>query len=102
MTTWYRVQGDTSDTIDVGVQGISDATAASAWEGHVWATGGTPTTLSATAISATTVRVNLGTWLTSAPVGQYNFEIQATIAALPRTWPEGPSPDTIAVRAQGA
>ena len=100
MTTWNRVQGDTDDTIDVTVLGISDATGASAWEAHVWATGGSSTTLTATATSATVVRVSLGSWITSATAGSYNLELQATISSKPRTWPEG-TPDQIIVRAQG-
>jgi hypothetical protein len=101
MTTWNRVAGDTGDTIDVTVLGITDATTASAWEAHVWITGTTATTLSASATSATVVRVNLGSWLTSATPGLYNLELQATVAGNPRTWPEG-TPDQIVVRAQGA
>ena len=100
MTTWNRVAGDTNDTIDVTVLGISDATGAT-WEAHVWATGSTATTLTATATSASVVRVNLGSWLTSATAGNYNLELQGTITGNPRTWPEG-TPDQIIVRDQGA
>ena len=104
MTTWKRVQGDTDDTIDVGVQGIDDATATSGWEAHVWQSdnkAATVETLTATATSATVVRVNLGSWITDAAEGQWNLEVQATIAGDPKTWPEG-TPDQIIVRAQGA
>jgi hypothetical protein len=95
MTTWKRVQGDTDDTIDVGVNGIDDATAAS-WAAVVWATGAASTDLSATATNTTTVRVNLGSWLTTATAGTYNLRVRATIAGDPRTWPEG-TPDQIVV-----
>lgn len=101
MTTWRRVSGDTNDTIDVQVLGIDDATAASAWEAHVWATGSAATTCTATATSASVVRVNLGSWLTSATEGAYNLELQATVGGNPKTWPEG-TPDQIIVRTQGA
>ena len=102
MTTWRRVSGDTNDTIDVEVLGIDDATAASAWEAHVWSPdGGSATTLTASATSTSVVRVSLGSWLTSAAAGNYNLELQATVGGNPKTWPEG-TPDQIIVRAQGA
>lgn len=101
MTTWKRVVGDTSDTLDVTVLGIDDATAASAWEAHVWqGPNGSSTTLTASATSTSVVRVSLGSWLTNAAVGNWNLELQATISGNPRTWPEG-TPDQIIVRAQG-
>ena len=101
MTTWRRVQGDTSDTIDVEVLGIDDATAASGWAASVWATGAAATALTATATSASVVRVSLGSWITSAAQGTYNLELVATIGGNPKTWPEG-TPDQIIVREDAA
>ena len=102
MTTWRRVQGDTSDTIDVEVLGIDDATAATSWAANVWVTGASAVSgITAAATSASVVRVTLGAWLTTATPGAYNLEITATISGNPRTWPEG-TPDQIIVRAQGA
>lgn len=103
MTTWKRVTGDTNDTIDVGVEGIDDATAASGWEAHVWITGASATTLTATATDTSTVRVNLGSWLGSLTLTSetaYNLEVQATVGGNPKTWPEG-TPDQIIVRPAG-
>lgn len=101
MTIWRRVQGDTSDTIDVTVLGISDATAASGWAASVWITGSAATALTATATSTTVVRVSLGSWITTAAAGQYNLELVATIGGNPKTWPEG-TPDQIIVREDAA
>jgi len=102
MTTWKRVQGDTSDTIDVEVLGIDDATAASGWAANVWVTGAASSTaLSASATSASVVRVSLGSWITNAAAGQYNLELVATIGGNPKTWPEG-FPDQIIVREDAA
>lgn len=101
MTTWRRVQGDTNDTIDVEVLGIDDATATSGWAASVWATGGSATSLTASATSTSVVRVNLGSWITTAAAGTYNLEVVATIAGNTKTWPEG-TPDQIIVREDAA
>ena len=108
MTTWQRVQGDTSDTLTATLNGVTDLLGVTAVEAHVWPrAGGTATTLTATvtSTSARTVTVNLGGgggWLASAAAGPWNLEIQTTwTGGAVITWPEA-GPDTIVVRTQGA
>ena len=100
MTTWRRVVGDLDDTLDMTVHGIDDATAAS-WSANIWNDETPATTVTATALYASTIRVELGGWISGAAPGYWNIEAQADLGAgRLATWPEG-DPDTIIVRASG-
>lgn len=103
MTTWNRVAGDVDDTIDAVLNGVTDLTAATAVEGHVWHGRETPVTLTGSVVSASErrVRINLGSWLALASARSYSFEIQVSFGTTVITWPED-KPDEIRVRSQGA
>lgn len=109
MTALYRVAGDTNDTVMVTCGGVADLLGATSVEAHVWKTTApaSSTTLVAEIVdaSARTVRVKLGSWITSATPEPWRLEVQVTGTWAdgqtgPRTFPtEGGTP--LYVRAAG-
>lgn len=97
------VQGDVGDLRSIQLDGITDLTAVTSIEAHVWK-GDDAATLTTTVTDAANriVSVNLGGiggWLATADVGSWFFEIQATLGTTVLTWPNRANPDVIEVRA---
>ena len=106
MTTprWYRVVGDTNDTLVARLDGVADLVGVTAIEAHVWRPGVAPTTLTAvvTDTTARTVTVSLSPWIVTAAATNWNLEIQATFpGGVVRSWP-AERPGELILRAQGA
>lgn len=85
---WDRYQGDTNDTIVMRIDGVDDLLGASSVDAIVWrtTTPSSQTVLTATVVdaSARTVRVSLGSWVTTAAVGVWNVASRIT-----GTWSDG-------------
>lgn len=99
---WTRTKGDTDDTIEVVVGGVTNLDAVTNVAGEVWSDDyPTKATLTATVLdsAARTVEVELSTWLqTTVEPDTYNLALVLTTAdGKVRTWPETGWP-TIRVR----
>lgn len=86
--SWTRVVGDTNDTLTAQLDGIDTIPVGTTVEAHIGRTTDpvSSTTLTATVVDAAarTVRVLLGSWLTTAAPGVWSLEIQVT-----GTWADG-------------
>ena len=85
---WFRIQGDTNDTIDATVEGVGDLTGVVTASATVWRTTSPATTATLTAAVldpvARTVRISLGAWITTATVGVWKVAVHLTGA-----WSDG-------------
>ncbi len=101
---WYRVVGDTNDTLVAQLLGVADLVGVTAIEAHVWRPGVAATTLTTAVTDATarTVTVNLTPWIATAAASNWNLEIQVTFTGgLVRSWP-AERPGELILRTQGA
>jgi hypothetical protein len=87
---WFRVQGDTNDTIDATIGGVGDLEGVSTVSATVWRTSSpaSQSTLTAAVLDpdAGTVRISLGSWITTAAVGVWRVAVHLTGA-----WDDGTS-----------
>lgn len=111
MTNFNRVQGDTGDTVTAFLYGLASYVG-SATVAHVWQTGVTATTLTATvadgfddstpAKACGVCTVHLASWITNATPGDWLLEYQTTFSDNTVVTHPDENPDTLHVRAQGA
>jgi len=102
MTTFYRTQGDVTDTIVNRLLGIDSLITATAVVGHVSFGGAAAATLTGAVSDAVACEVTLqcGTWLLTATPGEWDLETQVTFGdGSVKTWP-GKGTDSIVVREQ--
>lgn len=104
--TWSRVQGDVNDTLTAKLDGVANLSGVTAIQAHVWRTGVSPVTLTASVLNATdrTVTINLGAsggWLATATPAVWYLELQVTSGTTVQTWPAD-NPAILRIRAQGA
>jgi hypothetical protein len=106
MTVWKRNVGDTNDSIIVQLNGVEDLEAMLTVVGVAWlddflvADPPEPfIEFTGTIIDSPNrlVQINLGAWLTDAPVAKYRYRTRGTFAGgITKSWPEG-WPDTLEI-----